>query len=166
MKNKLLYACILFSASTGLAATTFNQDKWLCRATCISIDQQTGIAYDIGSISGRSEIDTDEAFKVMKKACEDQVETSGISGEIYLVKGFTVGSSDRSSEETSTRKTNRFKLGYLVNYSKASSDKVTTKKSELHSFTLEIEAADESNCGPLTVTPGMPKYLGEGTPLS
>ena len=125
MKNQMLYVGFLVTLALGVSSAkcfASNDDKWSCRATCVAVSQSSRTLFNLGSASGRSEIDVDEAFNVMTQDCLNKATEKGMAEDtqVYLVKNYKIATDDKTKTVSSESSSKSFQLGFLVNFSKGS----------------------------------------------
>ncbi len=154
MKAKILYLCIVNSAlnlfsHAGFADVTM-RDKFICRATCIAIDQQQRTLVSLGSCIGSSEIHEVEAFEDMRWDCMKKARKKNIASEItFLVKDRLSWSRHDKEEYRFTSSMDRsFGAGFTKIFSAVS---ITSETIEIQDqdLSFSIVPVDFDSCRPL-----------------
>ncbi len=175
MKTQIKNVSMILMLSLLLNSTSYavsKSDKFICRAACMAIDPANNQTYYLGSKSGSSEVDEDEAFEDMARNCKMAIREEGAipltnSIQIHLVKNVIKVSKKTQQRESRTQASSKgFKVGFIVNFSKIKSTHESYEKEAETEFEYEITPADYDSCKAHEVNKaGRVKYLGSENPL-
>lgn len=143
-------------------STYAGQDRWQCSATCIAVSpsKRTLEILGPGPVIGTSQLNTLEAFQVLAQECENRARKTGYgsSTTLMFVRSLHVSMSTSQESQTTVQAGHTWLKAYHWYDSSSRS-----ASSESFSFTVD-SASPAQDCGPLSSTPGTPKYIGPGTP--